>query len=328
MRFSENEYHDPARLDFVPRQYRGQIARMIAIFSLCLVAVLLVGVLQVGRASGLAPILSLFIIIFVSMYALILKQRDIDHVVNTEYQNMLFAQGIALGSAFYLFVRMDGTIGYSSDGLRKLFPRLHDGGAQSLDTVLEYGGVRTIDRDRLMKAVNTCVADRMVLPIPVNGEPKDYVITVDPLPRPAGMLLVRGRQFRDARAGTQLLPDVLRSTSAEKLDHMLSTSPTAHYTTDGFGEVEYANPAFEQLLGYAEGEVIGRKIPLRDIIQSFKGDAPANETAMIEYSGNVTLKRKGGGTLHAMLFQSLIRDSAGKLTAATGSILPFSAGQE
>ncbi|MFM9889395.1 MAG: PAS domain S-box protein [Rickettsiales bacterium] len=328
MRFNENEYHDPSRLDFVPREYRRQFVRMIAAFTVCLLALLVVGFIGTIRNSGFSPLLSLFIIIFISMYALIRKQRDIDLVVNTEYQNMLFSQGVALGSSFYMFVRMDGTIAYSSDGLRTLFPMLAGGEAQALASVLEHGGILAPDRDRLMKAITTCSADRMVFPIPANNDKKEYVITVDPLPRPAGMLLVRGREFRDNRSGTQLLPDVLRSTTTEKLDHMLARSPVGHYTADGFGQIEYANRAFEELLGYAPGEATERKLTLAEVIHALHGIPYDAEAGLMETSGDASLRRKQGGQVSVMLFQSLIRDAAGKPTAATGSILPFSATRE
>ena len=294
MRFNENETHDPARLDFVPREYRRQFTRMVAVFTLCLLALLIVGFVGMIRESGFTPLLSLFIIIFISMYALIRKQRDLDLVVNTEYQNMLFAQGVALGVSFYLFVRMDGTIIYSSDGVRKLFPKLAGGEAQALASALEQGGVLAPDRDRLMKAITTCSADRMVFPIPVNGEKKEYVITVDPLTRPAGVLLVRGREFRDNRTGAQLLPDVLRSTTTDKLDHMLAHSPVGHYTADAFGQIEYANHAFEQLLGYGPGEIAERKLTLGEIIHSLKGAAYNAEAGLVEASGDASPAGRAG----------------------------------
>lgn len=328
MRFNENDYHDPSRLDFVPREYRRQFTRMVAVFTLCLVALLAAVLIGTARQSEFSPLLPLLIIIFISMYALIHKQRDLDLVVNTEYQNILFSQGVALGSNFYCFVRMDGTVAYSSDGLRKLFPKLAGGEAQSLESVLDHGGVLTHDRERLIQAITTCSTERMVLPIPVNGEKKDYVLTIDPLPRPAGMLLVRGREFRDNRSGTQLLPDVLRSTTTDKLDHMLATSPVGHYTTDNFGRIEYANPAFEKLLGYGPGEVTIRKHTLTDVIHALNGKPLPADTTLLEITGDASLRRLQGGQVSVMLFQHLMRDASGKPVAATGSVLPFSGARE
>ena len=324
MRFTENNYHDPSRLDFVPREYKQQFLRVIVAFTLCLIALLVIGVFDAIRQSGYSQIASLICLIFMSLYVVVLKQRDIDALMNTEYQNMLFAQGVELGASFYLYVRSDGTIAYMNNGLRKLIRHEHIGDGQHIDGLLVHAGVAQADRLRVTQSIAGGQTDRLVFPILVEGAPREFIFTIDPLRRPAGMVLIRGREYRDTRTGTQLLPDILRSTSPEKLEFMLAQSPIAQYTTDAYGKFEYVSPAFEKLLNYDHGEVLGKGLTLDHLFASLPDADAINETRLIDYSGDVKMVRNQGGFLNAMLFQSLQRDENSKIVSIVGTIVPFS----
>jgi hypothetical protein len=195
MRFTEKSYYDPSRLDFVPRDYRAQFMKVVAVFTLSLLVLLAIGVLDLLRGTSYSPMAGLLIIVIMSVYIVVLKQRDFDLVMNTEYLNMLLAQGVALGGSFYYFVKRDGTVAYVDDGMRKLFPHVASAESQPIDRIFEHGQMLMSDRERLKAAILECKAERLVAPLVVAGKTVDYWLTIDPLPRPAGMLLVRGREF-------------------------------------------------------------------------------------------------------------------------------------
>jgi PAS domain S-box-containing protein len=158
----------------------------------------------------------------------------------------------------------------------------------------------------------------------VKGQ-KEYILTVDPLSRPSGFLVLRGREYLGQRAGLQLLPDVLRSTSADKLDHMLAHTPIAHYTTDPFGRLEYVNPAFEQLAGYTPGEMTDEKLAIPQLLQEIDGRPVSQDYTLGDHQGKASLRRKNNASVAVTLFQYVIRDDTGKIIGASGSILSHGA---
>jgi PAS domain S-box-containing protein len=253
------------------------------------------------------------------------KQKNLDLVMSTEYQNLLFTQALGLGCAFCIMVRRDGTIVYSNDGLSKLFPRFDYAQSQALEGVFEQGIVRMADRDRLMAAIHSGSTEHLIFPIfnPYN-EKTDYIITVEPLVRPSGFSIVRGREYLGKRAGMELMPDILRSTSIDKLDRLLSTTPVAHYNTDAFGRFEYVNPAFERLFGYEAGEILASKLSLHHLIFSFGSTLVTEEYSLADYGGESTILHKRGARQSHPVVQFVMRDTQNKLIGATGSVFPSS----
>ncbi len=325
MRATENSFINPGQLDFVPRERQGQIFKTLIAFAIALIMIFVLGFSGGVIDRNTAAIASAAIIAALGLYVIWRKQQSLDLVMTTEYQNMLFAQAAALGSSFCLFVRRDGTITYANDGLKKLFPHLAYSDSQALSAIFEQGGVGRIDRERIMNAIFADQSERLVFPIKkTDGTSQDYILTVEPLARPGGYLVIRGREYRDQRVGVQLLPDVLRATSADKLDHLLSTTDVAHYVTDGFGRFEYVNPAMEQLLSYAAGELTGSKVFIGHLLYQLNGQPIPEDYSMVDFSGTAALKKKSGALADVLLQHTPIRDGQGKAIGATGSILPHS----
>ena len=242
--------------------------------------------------------------------------------MTTEYQNLLFAQAVSLGTSFCMFARRDGTVVYANDGLRQLFPYFSYADSQVLDAIFEAGKVPRTDRERLLSAIHSGTTDRLVFPIQLpTGETKEYVLTVEPLNRPTGFSVIRGREYLGQRSGTQLLPDMLRATSADKLDHMLSSTPIAHYTTDAYGRLEYVNPALEKILGYAPNALLENKLTIQSVLFQLGEKSVADDDTLTDYSGDAMLKQAQGTHMKCVLFQRVIRDNGGKVSGATGSII-------
>lgn len=323
MRFSEAEFDTPAQMDFVPRERRGHITRVVVAFSISLVLLMALTMLPESLLSPAhAAIAAMAIIMGLCFYIVYHKQQNLDLVMHTEYQNMLFSQAAALGATFCIFVRRDGTIVYANDGLTKLFPHFAYSDSKALEMVFEQGGVAAADRERIMSAIYANQAERLVFPLlQPDGERKDYILTLEPLQRPGGYMVIRGREYRGQRAGTQVMPDVLRTTSVDKLDHLLSHTTVAHFVTDGFGQFEYANPAADQLLGYAAGEIVTNKVSLPQLLYKIGNQLVSEDYTLNDYVGSAMLKKKNGELVGVQLHLHLIRDAQGKLFGATGSAL-------
>lgn len=322
MRVEETGYASPSQMDFVPREQRNKRQNLTAAALMVAAAILLLHYVPGLRDSFLSPLLSVALISGFCAYLIYHYQQALDLVMHTEYQNLLFAQGMVLGSAFCLIVKKDGSVAYASDGLREITGTGDYGSHNALESLFTRGQVAPSDRERIMGIIYNGGRDRIVFPLLLpDGSPKTYILTLEPMTRPAGFLLIRGREYRDSREGTQMLPDMLRSTSADKLDHMLATTPVAHFTTDAFGHFEYVNQAFETCLGYMPGEVLANRTSLTQSLKFLAGMPLEDDYTIADFAGHASFATKAGELVDCLLFQSLMRDERGKPTGLTGSIV-------
>ena len=323
MRFNDIDSMPPSQMDFVPRERRNQILKLIIAFTTTIALVFISAYAPVFNNSWLyAPLVVIIILMVLCVYVVYRKQLSLDLVMNTEYQNLLFSQAATIGTSFCIFVRRDGAIVYADQGLGKVFPRFDYSESQALEGMFEQGNVRKADRARILAAIMSHTSDSLIFPVfQLNGDKKDYIINVEPLSRPSGYCVIRGREYLGQRSGMQLMPDVLRSTSIDKLDHMLATTSVAHYTTDGFGKLEYANPAFARLFGYTPEELMEAGLSIHHLIVSFGQQVLTEEYSISEYSGDAVLLHRQGQQLQATVQQQVIRDVAGKAAGATGTVL-------
>jgi PAS domain S-box-containing protein len=322
MRFEESDNSAPSRLDFVPRERRNQGQQLVT-FSLLIIAfVLLFGYVPALRDMAITPILTVIAIASLCFYVIYRYQQALDLLMHTEFQNLLFSQGMVLGSTFCMIVQRDGTITYAGDGLGDIFGHTGYSKSAALETLFSNGGVGKADRERILGAIYNNVTDRIVFHLTLpNGVEQTYILTLEPFARPSGYVLLRGREYRGDRMGTQMLPDMLRSTSADKLDHMFATTPVAHYATDAFGRFEYVNQAFETCLGYFPGEVLDTRLTLTSAVRRLAGQSLSYDYTIADFAGHATIANKEGELIDCLLFQTIIRDERGKATGATGSIV-------
>jgi PAS domain S-box-containing protein len=322
MRFHEMDSLMPDQLDFVPRERRGQITKLLIAFIVTILVVLVAAYSSLfSSAEPYVPMLTIFLVAVLGVYVMLRHQMTLDLLMSAEYQNMLLAQGFGVGSGFGLIVKRDGTIVHASEGMDAVFPTFDYAPSQVLDGVFRKGAVRQTDRERIMAAIYSCSNERIVFPITIpDQEPREYILTVEPMPRPSGFSVIRGREYLGKRAGLQQLPDALSLTSADKLEHMLSTSSSPHFTTDAYGRIEYANPAFDLMLGYTPGEIIVSKLSLHHLVFSMGKTVVTEEYTLHDYVGAVELIHKDGHRFKGLLQQSLARDGKGKSMGATGTI--------
>ena len=125
MRYQDQENDNLNTRDFVPRSRSKDIWKVILGFGIALGLMLLLNLTpdSVGGATE-ASLISLIAVSALCFYIVYLKQQNLDLVISTEFQNLLFSQEAAIGFDFCLFVKRDGTISYSSMGVQKLFPSL------------------------------------------------------------------------------------------------------------------------------------------------------------------------------------------------------------
>jgi PAS domain S-box-containing protein len=323
MRFSKMDSIRADQMDFVPRERQTLTRTLVLAFALAAATIFIAAYTPVLGANAIyAPLIAILLVALLGLYAVYHAQRATDLVMAAEYQTMLFTQAFSLGSSFGMIVRRDGTIIYASDGVKNVFPHFDYAQSQVLEGIFEQGTVRKIDRDRIMNAIHSKSNERLVFSVMGQyTEKKDYIMTVEPLPRPSGFCMLRGREYLGQRSGLTLLPDSLHSTSIEKVEALLSTTQAALYATDAYGKFEYVNPAFEQLFGYAAGEIIESKLSLHHLFFSFGAATVTEEYGISNYSGSTTIIRNHGVYHQAVVNQNALRDPTGKVTGAVGTLV-------
>lgn len=322
MRVSKMDNLQVDLLDFVPRERSALIRRTIAAFFIAGLIIFAIAFMPLGNISLYTPLVAVLLMAILCLFVSYHLQINLDLVTAAEFQNMLYAQALALGSAFSMIVRRDGTIVHTSDNFADIFPGFNYASSQALEGVFEHGTVRKLDRERILDAIHSNTPERLVFPLITQyAAKKDYIITVEPLARPAGFCLIRGREYLGQRAGLQVLPDTLRATSIDKLDHLLTTTTTAHYTADQYGRFEYVNPAFAAMFGYTPNEIVESKLSLHHLFFSFSDRALTEEYGISDYEGPAITVTKTHGRQPAVIRQRVIRDSNGKAVGATGSVI-------
>ena len=324
MRFSEMDSLTANQLDFVPRERRSQVVRLVIAFMGTMLISFIFAYAPLFRHSEVyAPLLTILMIAMLCIYTVYQKQMGLDLIMSTEYQNMLLLEAVNQGASFTLFVRRDGTIIYANDGFSKVFSGFDYARSQALEGVFERAGVPATDRERIMASIRSATSDHIIFPVQVKHDyKKEYILTVDPLVRPSGFSVIRGREYHGQRSGAQLLPDILRSTSVDKLDQMLSNTPVGHYTTDLYGRFEYVTPALEQMLDYDPGSVVTNRLSLYHLIFSLGSQTVTEEYTLADYAGEATLIQRSGARVTLLLDQHIVRDGNGKIIGATGTVLP------
>ena len=198
MRYQDQENESLNTRDFVPRSRAKDIWKVILGFGIALGVMLLLNLMpdSVGGATE-ASLISLIAVSALCFYIVYLKQQNLDLVMTTEFQNLLFSQAASIGFDFCLFVKRDGTITYSSMGVQKLFPSLKSSAATSLDGLFEAARIETKNQEKVMSAIFANEKDRLIFEMTTEetGSPQKYVISIDPLERPSGYAAIRGRKY-------------------------------------------------------------------------------------------------------------------------------------
>lgn len=322
MRFKDTTTSTPGQLDFVPRERRNQIWNVVIACSITIAVIFtLFFVPDMLGSPLLSALLSTTLLGALCFYVVYRKQQSLDLVMATEYQNMLYAQALSLGSIFCIIVHRDGSIVYANSGVSEIFPNMTQNNSEGLNGIMERSGISKIDRDRIMHAIYNSSPEQVVLPMAKHDQVRTFVFNLEPLNRPSGYTLIRGRSYQEQRAGKQLLPDMLRSTSPDKLNTMLERATVGLYVTDVYGRIEYGSAYLEHILQMELGELRTKRPAIQQIFYQINGEPLPHDYTIAEHHGTVLLQRPQGMLIHAQIHQTLLRDADGKISGAVGTIL-------
>ena len=322
MRFSDNTADGYDHLDLTPRNTKKGIVQLVGIYALTIAFVFGLG-LNVETITG--PVFSVIVTLLLcglAFYTVLVRQGNLDQVMTTEFQNLIFASAASHGSDFTMFLKVDGTIVYANDGLRQMFPefQLDEGGA--LDSLLEEGNVASSDREKMFSALVSGKGEKLIFAIKDSqGQEKQYIVSLQPLRRPPGIFVVRGREYIVSRGESKVAkPKDFLGTSLAHVEQTLNSVPFGLYIIGADGELEYANSHLEAALGYQLGEMMEKKLRVEHIVYAPEdnGDAGFNPN---EYKGELLLQRANKALVKSQVEQRLLTDERGQVSGICATVV-------
>lgn len=319
MRFSD-DIDTSIGPDFIPRKHNKPITRLLALHALVIVVAAVCIYFVPQNIQPYAGAIILVSLLGLAAYTVLHSQQNNDMRMATEFENMLFSAAISLGSSFCFFVKRDGTIVYSDDGTQSTFPRFAYEEGRALDTLFEEGNVSKTDAERVYSALTNATKEKLVFPISQpDGTRSEFIVIVEPLRRPAGYFVVRGRPYYSDRVDSVKMPTSFGIADLEKVEALLTNLSAGVYITDAQGSIEYCNETLEKMTGFTSDELVESKSTLMKLIYEADGYS-MGEFGVTDYVGTILLQRKIGSLARAHLHQTITRDQSGKVSGCIAQI--------
>jgi PAS domain S-box-containing protein len=306
--------------DFVVRYRPPTPMHLVALFAFVLIISIGISFAAINRTAQ--SFLLIFGICATGWYAVVNLQRSRDTVLATEFQNALFASALGINSKFCLITRRDGSIVYIDRSFQEMFPDFSHEPRRTVDTLLDHGNVSHADKERIFSAIERGVYDKAIFNIRAkSGVSYKIVMSVEPILRPSGYILLRGREYvvrSSANDSDTPADNFLEKSTISLFSYVVDSMNMGVYMVGPDGQIVYANPVIEQWLGFRDGEITGSNLSLQDIVAHGK-DRPES-IKPDNYEGDILLRKKNGTTVSAFINQKIICDNNGKLIGCTAVV--------
>lgn len=307
LRYSDFYKKSDKTADFVSRKHNPSILMLIGMFFV----VLAVGI---GITSLLLSPFHMVVLLTMVMgglgaFVIFEIQRLRDMVVAAEYQNAMFSSALGYNSKFCLIIKREGPIIYMNGGLHKMFPDMGKERQMTVSNLLKLAKVGTTERERILDVVQRGQADRVTFDLrSANNKMHQIVLSVEPISRPAGFLLLRGREYvenREAAKGSSapMVNPLLSKSSIAMFANIMDRMGMGLYMIDMGGNILYANPVLEQWLAFGDGEITAGNFTMRDVVHGVTMEDALNPG---DFEGENSLLKKQGGIIKAYINQKII----------------------
>jgi PAS domain-containing protein len=306
--------------DFIPRNHMPGLWKLVLAYAAVFLAI---------GASLIKPelfgdpqmvsIIALVGVAVLSAFTFAIIMRNYDQMMATEFQNLFFASSARLHSRFCLILRKDGSISYYDPGFQEMFPDFTNTGLLTLQKLFDITNVDDAESSAIFDSLAENQFGRAVVNLYANGKTQKTMMTIDPLPRPSGFFLLRGRDYveRSDQPQAAEAPAAATDMTTEWLK-LMEDSTVGAYTTLGNGKLDFTNGLFEQSLGYKPGEMQADDITLQQLIEG--AGQEGGSIQLEEFSGEVTFKTKAGQLLQGTLNQKLRKGATGAIEGAIATV--------
>lgn len=318
-RYTDVDNSKNGALDFVLRKRKPSVAYILSLFVIVLAMLLSVTMLTADRIMLIT--LVIVTVIATGWYMFLQLQRTHDLLLASEFQNALFASALGINNKFCMIMKHDGNIVYLDRSFQSMFPDFLKQSRRTLDILLEIGAVSRNDIEKIYAAVGRGIFEKVIFNIKgSNNDIHKIVMSVEPILRPSGFVLLRGREFVESRASTtakQSNSPINRSTIT-LFSHVLDSMDIGVYMTDPTGVFVYINTILEEWLGFTEGEVSSNNLALNDVI--YHNSKSTGNIVPDNFEGELMLQKKNGGFMKVFVNQKIIKDDSGKLLGCTAIV--------
>lgn len=320
----QHRYTESAKSqEFVTRKRRPSMLHIVLAYGLSLAAIAALMASLDNAAAHWPQLLTILgIVTALTAFTALTQQRSHDLVMATEFQNTLFANAASVHSRFCLITKQDGTVIYYDPGFQQLFPDFLRSELRAIDVLLKQGEVGADDSARIYEALQKGTYEKLVMNVRASdGRVVKIMLNIDPLPRPQGFYLFRGREFVERRdsasagAGSlswQSLPEAIRN--------LFDNLPVGIYAVEGKGKVQFVNEVLAGWLGYKARDMASGSHTVQNFVEHM-AHLSDGDPAASDYEGEVQLRRTDGSTLRARLVQRVQRDARGNLQGCTGIVM-------
>ncbi len=238
--------------DFITRSRTPSVLQVTALLLTALIISLSI-IVSVTDKLALISILCI-LIAAVGWYVLVQTQQNRDLVLATEFQNALFSAAMNMNSKFCLIIRPDGTMVYLDRSFQELFREFLRQPRRNFAIFLEYAEVSNKDRDALYASFARGVPEQVTLDIRTgDGQTEKIVMSIEPIKRPSGFILLRAHDFIEKRSGeapayaTENSRMIAVPASDIPLSDFIEHSPIPIIRLDEKGNLTRGNQAFHRL---------------------------------------------------------------------------------
>lgn len=318
--------------DFI-RECRGFIFRkhvvplwvLTLVFSCCvLISASVYSIFPEQPFMLLGTVMALFSGLFFAAYYLDSKYKNLINAV--EFQNALFAGAARLATEFCLIVRHDGKISYIDPEYDRSVFRLRQNKMRNLKTLLDAGEVSDESREKILAAIAAGTSEKVPFKLPKTDRgAKPLTLTLDQIEVPSnevdsGRLMLSVTAL--SRPSGHSLLRVQQEEFKKEYEEYLDDFNIGFYTIKNSGEFTYVSDAFENLLGYTPGQIIGENINIMDLI--FDHDVARNLCGTKhDWQEVVVFRSRANTTVYAFINQALLKNSTGKVSGRHAVIMPL-----
>lgn len=320
-RITDIAYSHSSPHDFVIRRRYPTLPQLAVIFF----SIVLIGASVVIAVSDKTALISILFILggASGWYMATLLQRNRDQLLATEFQNALFSSALGMNHKFCFIIKRDGSIIYQDRSFQDMFPDFIRQSARTLDLLLNFGKVSAGDQNRIFSAIEQGIYEKIIFDIR-GGEGKfeKIIMTMEPILRPSGFVLMRGREYVESRASdearqTQEPAQLFNKSTMSLFTSVMDMMSMGVYMTDAQGHFIYMNPALLRWLEYTPEEAGSNTLSLQRILHT-GGGVEIGKSAQFE--GELMLQKKTGAMVKCYLTQKTIYDERNKVVGSTGIV--------
>lgn len=321
-RITDINYNSTSDKDFIIRKRYPTLLQLFVIF----LSVVLIGASVVLAVEDKTALISIIFILggATSWYVTTLLQRNRDQLLATEFQNALFASALGMNHKFCFIIRRDGNIIYQDRSFQDMFPTFFRQGSHNLDSLMDYGKVSQDDKDRIFKAIEQGDYQKVVFDIR-NGDGKfqKIVMNMEPILRPSGFVLMRGREFVESRSSgegraSEETMNLFSKSTMNLFSNVMDMMNMGVYMTNPTGLLIYVNPTLLRWLEYSPDESNSGTLSLQSIMHHSAGKQDIVKNSGFE--GELLLQKKSGALVKCYITQKTIYDERNKVVGCTGIV--------